>query len=291
MSAGIGNDKQASLLLLQASSSSPSNYATNLEKYNLPVLLLGTVFVVAAGAIPQSLKTTAEGNAIYIGIQYAYSDILILNIPNMQVKQLLAFGFLVLFPWVSDTFFPDTLLQTISPLMSWKEAIEFAGTSFVIEGMLSISSSNSNVYEELIHRITIVGIVHALVFSSSYPLSSSKDTHTSSRALGHTLENIGAFVTWRVGRRFANLLETKFAYINTMQILIILLILLVGNKYMQQAVGPSFPKVANDLMVMIGVYRLAASIMFVFQQGDAKDAVVLLFAGMVAVKLFLKLFV
>jgi hypothetical protein len=73
----------SSLLLLSSGTSSTSS--TALQKYNLPVLLLGTVFVVGAGAIPRSLKNSQEGSAIYVGIQYAYSDILVMNLADPQV--------------------------------------------------------------------------------------------------------------------------------------------------------------------------------------------------------------
>lgn len=117
----VESSASTSILLLQSSAGSNQR-----QKYNLPVLLLGTVFVVGTGAIPKRLRDTAEGSAIYIGIQYAYSDILIMNFADdFRVKQSLAMMFLVLFPWVMNML----AVGDSGPLHAWIESIEFAGQS------------------------------------------------------------------------------------------------------------------------------------------------------------------
>lgn len=276
-----GNVNSSQLFLLTLSST----------KYNLPVLLLGTVFVVAAGAIPPSLKNTSEGNAMYVGIQYAYSDILTMNLSEPQVRNALAMIFVVLFPWFSDMF--EKILHfefdKHGPILSWKEAMEFAGTSFVIDSIIpSFRTPGEYAEEELLRGIVLVGIVHAVLFA----IQTNKEKGNSlGNSLGHTLESIGAFTTWRVGKKFASIIDTRLPYVGTIQLLIILLVLLALNQSFSRLVGQSFPKVSNDLMVMIGVYKLASSVMFVFQNNGSMDAVILLFAGLVSMRLFIKIFV
>jgi hypothetical protein len=287
-----------------------------MQRYNLPVLLLGTIFVVAAGAIPMPLKQTPEGSAIYVGIQYAYSDILIMNLVDKEVKQALALCFLVLFPWISGIFFRT--LEGNAPLTAWKEAIEFAGTSFIIDSIMPTSPISGNKpLEELLQGIGMVAIIHAIVYmhhhiseimGEALPLSQSNSSQSnssqsnsstapsslppnSSDIIGQTLDSVGSFTTWRIGKRFANILNNEFPHLPIIHIITILLLLLFAVQAITPLVGASFPKVANDLLVMIIVLQLASSAMFVFQQSNTEDATILLFSGLIAVRLFTRLFV
>lgn len=145
--------------------------------------------------------------------------------------------------------------------------------------------------EELLRSIGLVAIVHALVYAQQHSNTRNEEQGRNNTKVGQTLESIGSFTTWRIGRRLANILDANFPAINTMQLLSIILISLSINQYSPKFVGPSFPKVAHDLMIMIAVFRLASSAMFIFQQGDAHDALILLLSGMVAVRLFIHIFV
>jgi hypothetical protein len=277
-----------------------------MQRYNLPVLLLGTVFVMGAAAIPVQLKNTQEGSAIYVGIQYAYSDILLMNLPDIAVKQSLALTFFILFPWLSELFFAWHLEKN-APLIAWKEAIEFAGTSFIIDCILpSDAQVPGNIaWEELLRGIGVVAIVHAVVFSIHEAIAQNDGQtnvlhtntilyppgNTMTHQIGQTLDSIGSFTTWRIGKRFFNLLQSRFSFLNTIHLLAIFSILLCIISFSPKYVGPSFPKVAKDMVIMIAVLKLASSVMLIFQQGDSVDAVILLFAGMVAVRLFLKFFI
>jgi len=291
--------KNSLLLLSMESSSNALRAGISLQKYNLPVLILGTVFVVAVGCLPSRLKNTAEGSAVYVGIQYAYSDILIMNLPDPMVKRALAMCFVVLFPYYSQLFFASE--NTASgfvedgPMEAWREAIQFAGTSFIIDSIMPAQSFN-NAAEQIISGLAFVSILHAVIYVCTIHEDRGSNNEGSPNKkgamdlVGSTLESIGSFTTWRVGRRFFNILEDSM-HLDVIQLLTSTMLLIGFVKVIRPYVGASFPKIAQDLLVMISVLKLASSVMLVFQQGNSKDAVILLFAGMVAVRLFLKLFV
>jgi hypothetical protein len=122
---GLGGGGLGGNTLLLSSSS-----IQNLHPYNIPSLLLGTVFVIGSGAIPLSIRQTEEGGAIYMGIQFAYSDIIVSNIKDKTVQQNLMLIFLLLSPWIEVTW--ESMKQHNSIIQAWKESLMFAGLFFVI---------------------------------------------------------------------------------------------------------------------------------------------------------------
>jgi hypothetical protein len=223
-----------------------------------------------------------------------------------QVKQALAMCFLVLFPYYSSLhIFYNRNSNMDGPLEAWREAIEFAGTSFIIDSIMpsdSIHMPGAKVEEELLQALALVSILHAVLYAYSTSKTSGsekegvqkegdqKDGAKEHDIVGSTLESIGSFTTWRVGRRFSNILDAKL-HVDVIQLLSGILVLLALVRMLQPLVGKSFPKIANDLLVMIAVIKLASSAMFVFQQGYAKDAIILLFSGMVAIRLIIHIFI
>lgn len=99
------------------------------RSYNLHALLLGTVFVIASGAIPLFIRNTEEGGAIYMGIQFAYSDIIVSNITDKSVQKNLTLIFLLLSPWIEVMWEKNIqyLMESNSPVQAWKESLMFAG--------------------------------------------------------------------------------------------------------------------------------------------------------------------
>jgi hypothetical protein len=88
-------------------------------------IILGTCFALAAGNLKDILKGSEEGSAIYMGIQYAYSDILIGALKeDLAARNMIAAMSLVLLPWIQRW------------KMSFIDAISFTCVTFVIDSII-----------------------------------------------------------------------------------------------------------------------------------------------------------
>lgn len=91
----------------------------------IPSVVLGTCFVLASGAIPGGLRGTEEGAAIYMGMQYAYSDIILSSVTGQDIRRALSMVFVLMLPTLHGSL--ARVLEGSGPLSTLLSSATFAG--------------------------------------------------------------------------------------------------------------------------------------------------------------------
>lgn len=149
----------------------------------IPALILGTSFVLGIGAMPQRLRASDEGSAMYIGVQYAYSDIILGLVPFPEVRRALSIIFIVAVPLLTKIYSEHTIMAKYNqgPSATLFSAVSFAGIAFVMDSIMPLSTGYMG--EDVVRGVVAVMLVHTIMI----PVSSLSN-------------DVGSFSTWLVAR-------------------------------------------------------------------------------------------
>lgn len=159
-----------------------------------PAVVLGTCLILASGVIPMAPRSTAEGTAIYMGVQYAYADVVMAAVPWQSARIAIAAVFVVLGPMITKLIHDDDHNveaghhQMVGPASTLISTISFVGVSFAVDAIMPLSIGSA--WEDLVRGICAILLLHVAI---GY--------------VPHLGKNVEGFASWLIARRFSTILS------------------------------------------------------------------------------------
>lgn len=254
---------------------------------HLVSVVLSVSFVMMADTFRKITHSNHEASAIFTGIQYAFSDIILSSVQSDRpVKYCLAMIFVLAGHLLYDSIdSPETkLTMTVGTLASTTVIV---GSTIVIDSIMPLSLGNP------VEDIARACITVLLVCSTKSMVGENASAHTQQQTGGNKqrgkaemADAISSFAIWRVARRFNTILQK---YVGPMELVVSMGALLAFFQWIKSRVGGVVAGILMDVTALLIIYIVSQWVVQMTDRGSSSDAFIMLVVCSVTVREFMKL--
>lgn len=262
------DDQQQQLMLLLTS---PRGGGSS----HLPSVILGTCFVLLTGCMPNSFKSTNEGIAVYMGVQYAYADIVVAFAHTPEVKRCAAIASAILLPAFANPISAWMQRSGHAPTHTLVQALLFVAATFIVDSLMPVRTNSA--VEDMVQGVSAAILLNAVTNHQQ------QQSSTISQNTYDFAATVAPFMVWRVAGRLSNLLQPY----GSVQMTLVVGAVTVCVKVLQGVgalKGSVSLQAARDLLVLVAVYIVAGCVMSMTRRGSTGESVIILVAAMSVVR-------